>query len=224
MTRLLQVTSQELRSPLTAVKGYASTLIDYYDRLDEGIRRNYVAGILSATHHLEILVSDILTFSRIEGGNLQLNLTQVSLGDFLERALESHRLVTPFHEFHLTVHEPDPEVAVDTVRLLQIVDNVLENAVRHGGAPVTIDVATKGRYATVTITDEGPGVPQGSLESIFEPFVRVENPATPQTRGTGLGLSVCKGIVEKHGGNIWAEQPPVTGCRVTFTLPLRPTG
>lgn len=219
MTRLLQVASHELRTPLSAVKGYASTLIDYGDRLEEQEREDYRAGILSAAHQLEMLVCDILTFSRMEGGVFELNRTTVLLGAFISRAMESHRIASPTHDFHVLGPEPDIEVAVDTVRFLQVIDNLLENALLHGAPPVTIEVRDDGERAVISVTDAGPGVPEDALQTIFQPFVRVGN-AARDAKGTGLGLSVCKGIVEKHGGSIWKERPQHGGCSIKFALPL----
>jgi two-component system, OmpR family, sensor histidine kinase KdpD len=221
MTTLLQVASHELRSPLSAVMGYASTLISYYDKLDDAEIRQYIAGIDNAAHQMDVLVTDLLTFSGITSGGLKLNLADVSLVDFLDRVLESHRITAPDHEYRLSIRQPDPRVRVDTVRLRQVMDNLLVNATKHGESPVLIGVSTRADTAVVRVTNQGPGVPNDSLERIFEPFVRIRTLARKQAQGSGLGLSVCKGIIETHGGAIWAERPNGGGFRITFTLPLK---
>lgn len=221
MTQLLQVASHELRGPLSAVKGYASTLIDYYDKLDEDEVQQYIRGIDGAAHRLEILVSDLLFYSLLESGASHLNLTEVPLGAFLRRAMESRRIVAPAHQYRLSVSSPDPRVKVDTVRLVQVVDNLLDNAIRYGAPPFTISVSIQDHSVVVSFRDRGPGVPEASLEEIFEPFVRVQTGQMQLPKGTGLGLSVCKGIVEEHGGTIWAERPRGGGFRVIFALPLK---
>jgi two-component system, OmpR family, sensor histidine kinase KdpD len=220
MTSFLQVASHELRAPLSAVKGYASTLTAYYDRLDEAEIHQYIAGIENAADQMDVLVADLLTYSIITSGALELNLTKLSLGAFLESVLESHRISARGHEFKLSVRQPEPHVRADAVRLRQVIDNLLENATRHGESPIMASVSSREDVAVVKITNQGPGVPAESLTRIFEPFVRVRSLERGSVQGTGLGLSVCKGIVEHHGGAIWAERPSKGGFRVTFTLPL----
>ena len=220
MTHLLRMAPGEIRSPLAAVIGYASTFIDYYDQLNAGEQMENVRGILHATHQLEVLVADILSFSRIEDDVFHLNLSNVSLGAFLREAIESFRASAPGNDIRLSVNRSDPDVRIDTGRFLEVIDNLLENAVRHGDPPVEVSVVREDNQAVVSVTDRGPGVPEESLDEVFEPFARVRHPSRRDTRGTGLGLSVCRRIVEKHGGRIWAERPASDGFQVKFTLPL----
>jgi signal transduction histidine kinase len=221
MTSLLQVASHELRSPLSAVKGYASALLTYYDQLDEEEIRQYIEGIDNAAHQMEMLVADLLTYSSMASGAHQLNLIEVALSSFLQNVVESRRITAPAQEYKLSLRSLDPHVSVDPVRLRQVLDNLLDNATQHGEGPITVSVSSRRDMAVVKITNQGLGVPSESLEKIFEPFVRVRTLAKRQVQSTGLGLSVCRGIVETHGGEIWAERPSRGGFRITFTLPLR---
>jgi PAS domain S-box-containing protein len=221
MTRLLTTVSHELRTPLTAVRGYASTVLEYFDRLDAQEIRDYVQGIDAAAQHLSKIVADLLTLARIEGGRLQLELTAMGIGDFLKTALASHHILAPLNELRLSVPRKDPVVSMDSVRLLQVVNNLVENAVNYGGECSTIEVSASGSatHATVRVRDHGRGVPRDMLDAIFQPFVRGKSPETAAVSGTGLGLAVCRGIIEAHGGRIWASLPAGGGFEVAFRLP-----
>jgi len=219
-TALLSTVSHELRTPLTAVRGYASTLVEYFEHLEPEEVKEYAQGIDLAAQHLERLVSDLLTLSRIEGGALDLDTVDVALAGFLRAALRTHQFTKRGQDLRLSAPARDLIVRADAVRLQQVVDNLVDNAAKYAGdaGPIAIALARRGRFAEVSVTDSGQGVPQDALESIFQPFVRLK--ANPGITGTGLGLAVCRGIIEAFGGRIWAENVPAGGFRVIFRLPI----
>jgi two-component system sensor histidine kinase KdpD len=217
---LLSTVSHELRTPLTAVRGYASTLLEYYDRLEREEIEDCIRGIDSAAQYLEKIVSDLLTLTRIESGVLHLDRHEMHLGEFLERTLSTHLVASPHLQLGLAVPAKDPVVSIDNVRLQQVVNNLVDNAFKYGGQDKPVSVMVRNRpQPTVIVRDRGPGVPDDALDRIFAPFVRLKGPETAAVSGSGLGLAVCRGIVEAHGGRIWAERPRGGGLQVSFTLP-----
>ncbi|HWO73018.1 MAG TPA: ATP-binding protein, partial [Dehalococcoidia bacterium] len=139
---------------------------------------------------------------------------------FLRSIVRAHKLAKRAPDLRFTAPSDDPIVRADVVRLQQVIDNLIDNAVKYAGhaGPISVRLTSKSGAAWVSVADKGPGVPGDALESIFLPFVRLK--ATPGAGGSGLGLAVCKGIIEAHGGRIWAENIRRGGFRVSFTLPL----
>ncbi|HWO72856.1 MAG TPA: PAS domain S-box protein [Dehalococcoidia bacterium] len=191
-TSLLSTVSHELRTPLAAIRGYASTMVEYFDHLQPAELKEYARGIDNAARHLEELVSDLLTVSRIEAGVLDLDPTEVRLGSFLRSIVRAHKLAKRAPDLRFTAPSDDPIVRADVVRLQQVIDNLIDNAVKYAGhaGPISVRLTSKSGAARVSVADKGPGVPGDALESMFLPFVRLK--ATPGAGGTGLGLAVAK--------------------------------
>jgi protein-histidine pros-kinase len=220
-TLLLSTVSHELRTPLTAVRGYASTILDYYDRLERDEVFTYLRGIDDSALHLERMVSDLLTLSRLENGVLAMELTEFSLAPFLRRTVAGRAAASPTLALLFENDAGRLAVRADRTRISQVLTNLIDNAVAHGDAsqPIEVRLARAGNEALVSVRDYGPGVPGDRLEAIFEPFTRGAAPGN--TRGAGLGLAICRGIIHAHGGRIWAEKADGGGLRVTFTVPIR---
>jgi protein-histidine pros-kinase len=221
-TLLLSTVSHELRTPLTAVRGYASTILDYYDRLESDEVFTYLRGIDDAALHLERMVSDLLTLSRLENGVLAMDLTDFSLAPFLKKTVAGRAAASPTLALLFENDAGRPtRVRADRTRISQVLTNLIDNAVAHGDAsrPIEVRLARAGNEALVSVRDHGPGVSSDRLEAIFEPFTRGAAPGN--TRGAGLGLAICRGIIHAHGGRIWAEKAGDGGLRVSFTVPIR---
>jgi two-component system sporulation sensor kinase A len=221
-SNLLSTVSHELRTPLTAVRGYATTVIEYADYLDKDEMVDYMRGIDSAAQHLEKIVADLLTLSRIEGGVYRLDLTDFDATEFVRNAVTSYLVAHPDHLLHIEPRAQSPLVSADSSRLLQVLHNLLDNARKYGGDdPATrINVTRSDDEITISVHDPGPGVEPDALDRIFQPFVRGSSSQKSEVAGSGLGLAVCKAIIEAHGGRIWAELPPEGGFQVTFSLPV----
>jgi signal transduction histidine kinase len=170
---------------------------------------------------MEILISDLLDFARIQSGMFSVVLSEETLSGVVMPVIDRIRVLAEAKKQTLEVELPSnlPAVAVDAHRLGQVVSNLLRNAIKFTPQNGTIRVAAecRDRQIVVSVTDTGPGIPKEHLLKIFERFWRA--PGTKQ-RGSGLGLSIAKGIVEAHGGTIWAESQAGIGSSFFFTLPL----
>ena len=219
-TALLSSVSHELRTPLATMKAAISSLRSGEVDWAAPAREDLLAVVEEDLDHLNRLVGNLLDMSRIEAGALKpqrawLSLAEVAGGTLMRmrRASEQHRVV---------VHISDdlPLVPADYVQLDQVFTNLLSNALKYApiGSTITLSAWTlSGERVQVQVKNQGPAVPAEHLGHIFDKFYRVT--AADRVTGTGLGLSICKGIVEAHGGRIWAENLP-DGLAFNFTLPL----
>jgi signal transduction histidine kinase/HAMP domain-containing protein len=226
-SELISAVSHELRTPLGFIKGYATTLLREDTPIDPATRRRFLEIIDEETEKLEHMIEELLDASRLQAGRLPIEREPVALGALVTRAVDKARrgLEGNGHAVVLTVPDEDVPVLADTLRIEQVLDNLLENAARYSDAssPVEVDVLTEDGRAVVSVTDHGEAVPPAELEQIFEPFYRGANARERGVRGAGLGLAICRGIVEAHGGKIWAEIGRERVVSFILTLPLLTT-
>jgi PAS domain S-box-containing protein len=217
---LISTVAHELRSPLTSVKGFSSTLLRRWDRFTDDQKRLMLQTIEADADRVTRLITELLDISRIDSGRLQVRRQPVDVPAAISRHIE--RFVASGHErsqFAFNGHQVAlPEVWADPDRLDQILANLMENAVRHGAGTVTLSVVPTGRdgdqSVAVTISDEGEGISPEQYPMIFTRFWH------GATRGgTGLGLYVVRGLVEAHGGNITVGRAAAGGAEFRFTLP-----
>lgn len=210
--------SHELKTPLTAMRGFAETLLE--DDLPEDLRRSFLASIRDNTLRLQRLVDDLLDLSRFESGAWVAKVEEVDLAPLVEDVWRGFSEVA--RERGLTFsREGDAPVLADEAGLEQVLRNLLDNAVRYtprGGA-VRVSIRTVGHRAEVTVQDTGIGVPTASLQRIFERFYRVDPARSRSEGGTGLGLAIVRHLVQAMGGDVWAESELGKGTRIIFTLP-----
>jgi two-component system sensor histidine kinase KdpD len=216
---ILSSVSHELRTPLSAIKAAASSLRSKEVGWDSPARAELVAAIDDEADHLNLLVGNLLDMSRIESGALKPKREWNILREIVGSVLERMRRVAGEHQIEVDVPENLPLVAVDYVQMEQVFTNLVSNSLKYapGNTVVGIFARIDGESLHVQVTNEGPQVPAGDLERIFDKFYRIT--AADRVTGTGLGLSICKGIIEAHGGRIWAENLP-RGFAFNFTLPL----
>jgi two-component system sensor histidine kinase VicK len=191
---------------------------------DRETQRKFLNSIDEETTKLENIVEHLLDLGRMESGRLHLDrqptdLSHLARGVIAEMAAQSvqHRLVDDFPS--------EPFVAnVDAKRIEQVLRNLLDNAIKYspGGGTVTVHGRRDKWKILILVSDDGIGIPAEEQGRIFERFRRVENEVTRRMRGAGLGLSVCQGIVEAHGGRIWVESQLGAGSTFCFTLPVEP--
>lgn len=215
--------SHELRTPLHHIKGYATTLLRPYLHFDEQTTREYLRIITEESDKLERLIVDLLDTSRIETGALRLELENVQLDDLLNKVARNWQGVGE-HAFELALPPIVPPIAADPYRVQQVLDNLLSNVVRYTppGTRTTLQIEVRRDELIVSVCDNGPGIDGAHLPHVFERFYQAEQ--SRQRRGNGLGLFICKGIIEGHGGRIWAEVVPSSGTVVRFSLPRRRIG
>jgi len=218
-TRVLAVVSHELRTPLSGIRGFASILSDYSDRLSREEIKDITAQIESGVDHLVKLTEDLLSLSRLDEGRLELSLVKLSLNDFLTEVATTAALRWEGLEIELTKADSSPVVMADAIRVRQVITNLVDNAVKYApGGAVKIAVWTENGQALVTVRDHGPGVDEENLGRMFEPFERLS--VRGDVSGSGLGLAICRGLVEAHGGHIDAALPDGGGLAITVRLPI----
>ncbi len=225
-TNLLSTISHELRTPLASIKGYASLLLMYDAKLAKKQKSESIEAIDRATDRLTELIDHLLDMSRLDAGLLRLTLQPVKPRDILSAAVEEARLRTPKYKFKTEVKGKIPEIMADGRRLRQIIDNILENAVKYSpeDTEITIRAEVKPQELQISISDQGVGVPKSEYEKIFERMYRIEQRLRKDPGGLGLGLSLCKALVEAHTGRIWVESETGKGSTFFFTLPLKNDG
>ncbi|MCY3938318.1 MAG: response regulator [Chloroflexi bacterium] len=216
----LATVSHELRTPLATVRGSVSALLDEFSDMHPTEMRQFHRIILEQTDRMRALIADLLDVARIETGTLPVSPQPTDLAVLIGEAGNAFRIGGHRHNLSIDVPRDLPWVMGDKSRIIQVLGNLLTNAARHSPESSIIRVsATPGDLqVSVSVSDEGRGIPAESLPHLFRKFSRIET--EEQGGDTGLGLAVCKGIVEAHGGRIWAESDgPGLGARFTFTLP-----
>jgi signal transduction histidine kinase len=225
----LSIASHELRTPLTGIKGYAQILrrAQLRGQLDEDRLRRSLATIDDAADRLTALVDDLLDVSRIRTGHLPLRLTTVDLAATLREVTERYRdHIGDQHVLRLELPDRAVSAGVDVDRLEQVVTNLLSNAMKYSpaGGEIRLSLVGGDGGALVQVTDSGIGLPTESLEAIFQPFGRAANATRRSLPGMGLGLYICRTLIERHGGRIWATSGGEDrGTTFGFWLP-RPEG
>ena len=220
--QLISTVSHELRSPLAAILGFTSLLIDYGDRLAAEERLTQLHVIEDSTRHLQRIVDDLLVLSRLEAGVLDIQREPVPLQGLFDSVLAAFGSVTT-HGINVIPRSTGLIVIGDQVRLRQVLSNLLDNAIKYSphGGEIEIRSRRIRDCVTITVRDYGPGVPPDEIELIFEAFYRGANATADEAiKSTGLGLAICKGFVEAHGGEIRARLPEGGGLAVAITLPL----
>jgi two-component system sensor histidine kinase KdpD len=214
---LLSSVSHDLRTPLAAITGAASSLLQPAP-LDPAAERALKEAIYDEADRLGRLVTNLLDMTRLESGSLRLNSDWQSLEELVGAALARLDRIRKGQPVEVSLPPDLPLVPVDGVLIEQVLVNLLDNALKYTepGSPIRITAGVSGRTVTVEVADEGPGLPPGAEDRVFEKFYR----ATGRERGFGLGLPICRAIVTAHGGRIWAENQKPRGAAFRFTLPL----
>jgi PAS domain S-box-containing protein len=215
---LVAVLAHDLRSPLTSVKGFASTLISRWDRLDEEQKLSMLGAVRTDADRLARLITTVVDAARLQAGRLELRREPVDLPRLCaEACAEQVAAGQPAGRFRVVGAAALPELWGDAGRLGQVVRTLVDNAVRHGGGTVTVTTSRSADPAGValTVTDEGTGVPDGVAPGLFDRFWRADR----RGAGGGLGLYVAGGVVAAHGGRITVDRAAGGGARFTVALP-----
>lgn len=217
---LLSSVSHELRTPLSTIKAAVTSLRSGAVEWDTSARADLLAAVEEETDHLNLLVGNLLNMSRIEAGALKPERSWNLLADIVSSALERSRQQIEKHKIDVEVSADLPLVPVDYFLIEQVFINLISNSAKYSPEGTTIRIhasATNNDQLKVTVQNQGPPVPEEHLERIFDKFYRVTS--ADRVTGAGLGLSICKGIIEAHGGRIWAENLE-KGFAFNFTIPL----
>jgi signal transduction histidine kinase len=220
------VVSHELRTPLAVVIGNLELAAD--DRFWKLApqQAQFLRSAMTNSNRLLHLINDILDFSKLENASLPMTMAPSDLSDVIRQAAENLRRLFEERELNLKldIAEGLPEAEIDEQRIAQVLTNLISNAIKFSppGAPVEVSVTHDGERATVRVSDHGEGIRREDLPKLFRKFTQLDSRSTRKTGGTGLGLAISKGIVEAHGGTIWAESEPGQGSTFAFALPLLP--
>ena len=217
-TALLRAVTHNLRTPLASIKASVSGLRQPDATFPDEDRAELLAEIEEEADRLDRLVTNLLDASRLEAGGLTVSRHPQDLAELVGAAVE--RIQSRLAGRQVQVHIPEelPPVACDYAQIDQVVTNLLENALLHTppGTPVVARAERDNGVVRVEVVDRGPGIPAADRERLFHPFERGRSRAP----GTGLGLTIARGFVEAHGGQLWLEEGPEAGARFVFTLPL----
>lgn len=219
---LLSSVSHDLRTPLASIKAATSSLLQEDVQWDEESRRSFTLSIEHEADRLNRLVGNLLDMSRIEGGAVKPEKEWFPIDELIHDVLGHMQFILQNRTVHLDLPEDLPPVALDYLQMDQVLTNLIENAVRYTAvdSPIEISAEVIENQLRVSIADRGLGIPPQDKERIFDKFYRVLGVQRKGTIGSGLGLSVCRGLVEAHGGRIWAENRPRGGAVFRFTLPI----
>ena len=214
----ISMIAHELAQPLTNISTSAQML--GREKTPPELRERARTTILSETRRLTRLVQDLFDATRLAAGHFQVNAGTCDLAEIVREQVESVRTTSANHTFALDAPEGVLSTVCDRDRLAQVVSNILTNAVKYTpGGTVRVQLRAEDGQALIRVHDQGPGIPADRLEAIFEPHVRLVGSSSAK-KGSGLGLYIARGIIEAHGGRIWAENAEGGGAVFTISLPL----
>ena len=215
---LISTLAHELRSPLTSVKGFTSTLLHRWERFTDEQKREMLATVNMDADRVTRLIRELLDVSRIDAGRLELRRTEFDLAAMAEGIVGRFDLQHDGHSFQITFPDDFPRVYADPDKIEQVLTNLVENAVKYSdGGAVTVTGQVTETEVEVAVADQGVGIPADQLPLIFTKFYRRGGHGS--SSGTGLGLFIARGLVEAHAGRIWADSSPEHGTTLRFRLP-----
>jgi len=215
--------SHEFKTPLTAIQGFAETLLA--GAIDDPQNRlRFLEIILEHSRRLARLTDDLLKLSKMDADKLELEVRRLSVSQFVESCIETTQRPAAEKNLRISVKLPErlPDIAADRRRLAEVLQNLLDNAMQYtpAGGQIMVSASANGAEMTFTVSDTGIGIPQADQPRIFERFYRVDVARSREVGGTGLGLSIAKHLVEVHGGRIWVRSEVGQGSQFYFTVPL----
>lgn len=219
---LLALVSHELQTPISIIKAYASTLARADAKWSEEVVREKLGAIEEESDRLSRLVSRLLYTTRLEANAVSLNLMLIDLTKESQRVAKRLAELDESHELLVSFPGDFPPVMGDPEKIDEVLTNLIENAMKFSpqGGTITVEGEVADDEVWVTVADQGIGISEAEQTRIFERFYRVSESGAGTVPGTGLGLHICRILVQAHGGRIWVESQPGQGSRFTFTLPI----
>ncbi|MBI3934879.1 MAG: PAS domain-containing protein [Acidobacteria bacterium] len=218
----VSMASHEMRTPMTSIKGSLELLLGGYAGELPAEATELLGISLTAVDRLVRLINDLLDISKIESGKMELHLDRLDIGDCIGKSMRSLRALAEAHMVSIRSERSEnlPRVLGDRDRLEQVITNLLSNALKYTPAQseVTILASQVDKMVHVSVRDQGTGIPPDQLEKVFDRFCQLAG----AKKGSGLGLTICRALIEQHGGKIWVESPPGQGSTFHFEIPAAP--
>ncbi|KPL24813.1 MAG: hypothetical protein AMJ93_01630 [Anaerolineae bacterium SM23_84] len=227
-SNFLSVVSHELKTPLHSIKGFVDIILMGKTGQVNETQADFLSTVQDQAAHLQNLIDDLLEFSRLDSGQVKLHLTEVALGEVAAVVTDKLKPLADQGQLQIVnrIGFDIPNVEADRLRIEQVLTNLVQNAIKFTPRSgfVTLTAADQGAEVQVAVSDTGIGIPADELTRIFDRFYQVDSSPTRHYRGTGLGLTICKHIVEYHHGRIWAESEEGKGSTFFFALPKQMVG
>ena len=216
----ISVVSHELKTPVALIKGYVSTLRREDARWDREIVQDSLEVIEEEADRLTSLIDNLLDASRLQAGALSINLCDVAMDTMAKKIAEKLQTQTTQHTIKVDFEGKFPIILGDEDRLIQVLTNLIQNAIKYSpaGGDIIISGQVRPKQVIICVRDEGPGIAVEDIPHIFDRFYRASE-ASKTTKGAGLGLYLAKAVIEAHKGRIWVDPKPGDGARICFSLP-----
>lgn len=223
--QFLGMAAHDLRNPLATIYAYIELLKDDLDTVQGSLLAQPLQDIHQEVEYMLNLVSNLLDYSVIEQGRLDLDLQEIELRQLLNQVVQLNSLLAGKREIMISLevlHDPG-SIEIDLYRIRQVLNNLISNAIKFSpsGSTVLVRLTADPKELTVSVRDKGPGIPPDQLNRLFTPFGKTHHKAASGDKSTGLGLAICRKMIEAHGGRIWVENLPDSGACFTFSLPLK---
>lgn len=224
-TEFLAMISHELRTPLTSIMGFTTTLLAKDVTWEPKEQLDFIQTIHHETLRLQELIDHLLDLSRIEAGMLPIKRDLYTINEIFKEAESQINVLTTAHNLQISISDKLPRVFVDAKRIAQVIVNLVKNATTFApkGTDVNITANLQRDFVQINIADQGPGIPLSEYKKVFKAFQRGNEAEKTNLRGAGLGLAICKGLIEAHGGRILIKKKTVIGATISFTLPIGPS-
>jgi PAS domain S-box-containing protein len=215
--------SHELRTPLTVINGCISTVLTEWDRLPSGEAQQLLRDAALESDSLAHLLENLLELSRFQAQQLSLYAEPTDAKALIGETLDKIKRQSPSHQFVTSIPDELPSIHADPLRIERILYNLLDNAAKYSppGSRIEVSARAEPERLVIGVSDQGKGLTPGEQTRLFSPFQRLEGDRHGRVRGAGLGLVVCRRLVEAHGGEIWVESKKGRGSTFFFTLPYQ---
>ena len=220
---LLRAVSHDLRTPLTTIYGVCGLLRENYDDLPKAQQLKLLGQVQEDAKNLVVMVNNLLSVTKVNTDGVQLQMRETVLEELIDSTLVRFRKHYPNQIVQTSIPEEFVSIPMDAMLIQQVLLNLLENAVTHGGElkELVLSVTIQGNCAVFRVLDDGCGIPENRLENLFSGVVVSDDlPADSRRTGMGIGLSVCASIIHAHGGKIWGENRETGGAQISFCLNL----
>ena len=225
-SNFLSVTSHELRTPMSVIKGYIQMMLKGNLGTISNEQKKALDIVLRNSNRLDALIQDILDISRLESGTMKFIPERTNVKNMVEQTIETMQSIADIKNIKIStsLEENTPDLIIDQERVKQVIVNLLNNAIKFSceGSIITIFVRKTKDYVLFEIQDFGRGIPKDKQDKIFEIFYQADSERDRKFGGVGLGLAISRGIILAHGGNIWVESEPGKGSTFRLTLPIAP--